>query len=191
MTAAKDTIVSPEALAQTILNGSSFGSEFGLTERDEAAIYSVGCRHLDKGDEETAEKFFQALCLINHTSAQYWLALGLVQQRRKVYQNAVVSFSMAAQFDVDNPVAPMNAAQCYLALGFISEALDALDVAVEWAEKHPDADQFIEPIERLISKVEQPIEWLPRPTTHEQNTSHDALADREPSAIAADGGLKR
>ncbi|MGI9502425.1 MAG: hypothetical protein ACR2RE_05145 [Geminicoccaceae bacterium] len=145
---------SAKTAAQAIFDGQRLGLAVGLVEKDTDVMFSLGCQYLNGGHYEKAETIFQTCCTFDHLAGRFWLALGTVRQARKDFQGAVLAYSMVAEIGSNHPIAPICASQCYMAMGFISEAIDALDVAIEWAEMQDDADQWADQIGHIQTDLE-------------------------------------
>ena len=107
----------------------------GITDAEMEAIYSMGYSFYTTGRYDDAEKVFRFLVLFDHLNAKYWIGLGAVQQVKKLYGDAIVSYGYASFLDLENPKPQYHAAECFLALGDKENALSSLAALEEFCSK--------------------------------------------------------
>ncbi|MBK4512842.1 SycD/LcrH family type III secretion system chaperone PcrH, partial [Enterobacter hormaechei] len=64
----------------------------------------------------------QALCMLDHYDARYFLGLGACRQSLGLYEQALQSYSYGALMDINEPRFPFHAAECHLQLGDLDGA---------------------------------------------------------------------
>ena len=134
-----------EGGATAILDaGGAIKDVVGLTDGDLEAVYGLAYQLYEQGQHEYAEKAFGVLCFSDHRSPRYWMGLGATRQVRKNYEGAVLAYSMVAECGSTDPLAPLHAAECYLALGLYDEAISGLRAAVAWAEGGADGAAVVD-----------------------------------------------
>jgi type III secretion system low calcium response chaperone LcrH/SycD len=143
------------AVADRILAGERFGQIAGLDDNDLEAIYSLAYREFESGDYAGAERTFRVLCFYDHLSERFWMGLGAARQRLADYAGAIQAYSTAAQVGAGNPMAPVRAAECYIALGLYSEAVSGLETALAWAGSADDVDGLLSHVGILYQALEQ------------------------------------
>ena len=109
-----------------IKDGATLKEVRGITNDELEAVYSLGFGYYNTGRFEDAQKLFEFLVLFDHLSTKYWFALGAVQQARKDFQKAIVSYGYSSFLDLENPKPQFHAAECYLALGDKANAASAI-----------------------------------------------------------------
>lgn len=119
---------------QTFVEGNHRFMELkGLSMEDMEAIYATAYTLYDGGRYADAEKVFKALCLFDHMERKHWMGLGSTRQMLKNYQGAIDAYGMAVILNVHDPLAPLQSAECHLALGNVEPAKNALECAIEYA----------------------------------------------------------
>src|SRR4051794_37611034 len=106
--------------------------ELGLDDRDLETVYAHACSLLTGGDTARAERAFMLLAYIDPFAQRHWLGLAAARERLGRHAPALEAFSVAAELGDRNPLIPLHAAQCHLALGNPVAAGRALDDALAW-----------------------------------------------------------
>lgn len=148
----------PAEIAAVVMNGGTIGGAVGLSDESLEALYSVGYNQYQQAQYDQSLITFKLLCLSNHRLERHWLGLGATQQRLANHEGAVLAYSMAAEIGSTNPEAPLRAAECYLALGMIDEAIAGLQQAVLWADNARDPRHIEQQVERLSAAVRHALE---------------------------------
>lgn len=151
-TAAPPTEKSP---AETILAGGTFADIAGLDENGLNAIYELAYNEFEQGDFAAAERTFRVLCFSDHRAERHWLGLGAARQRLKDYEGAIQAYSMAAETGSTNPLVPLRAAECYVSLGLLEEAVSGLETAIQWAGNADDPAAIGRHIDVLFEVVKK------------------------------------
>jgi len=102
------------------------------------SIYSIAYNKFNAGQLDEANKIFQFLCLIDHYDARFFIGLGACRQRLHDYEMAAESYSFVTLVDVNNPVAPFHAGECYLQLGELEKAESAFFACGHLAAGRPE-----------------------------------------------------
>ena len=110
----------------------------GLTDGEMEAVYSLGFSFYNTGRYDDAEKVFRFLVLFDHLNARYWTGLGAVQQVKKLYGDAILSYGYASFLDLENPKPQYFAAECFLAMGDKDNALSAIAALEEYCPKETE-----------------------------------------------------
>lgn len=114
--------------------GKTLGEMRGFTPDELEAVYSVGYTYYRTGRFEDAEKLFRFVCLFDHVTSKYWLALGAVLQAQRKFRDAIKPYGCAMLFDIKDPRPYFHLAECQLALGDFGEALLAIDTLEKLAD---------------------------------------------------------
>lgn len=102
-----------------------------------AAYHLFENRHyLDAGNA------FLFLVTLNPYNHDYWLGLGMATQMLGDYEAAIDAYEMAAMRDITSPVPYFYLAKCLFAIHDRESALQALDLALEYAEESSEYDEL-------------------------------------------------
>jgi type III secretion system low calcium response chaperone LcrH/SycD len=145
-----------EALDKAINEDGHILKDFaGVTDDEMEAVYAVALQEIDAGKYRDAEDRFLLLCRLDHYNGKYWLGLGAVRQLTKRYQGAINAYAMAGIHDGENPVPGLRAAECYLAIGDLENALSGAKAAVHWSEDKPEYEAFAARAEALLESIKR------------------------------------
>ena len=114
-----------QALEAFLRDGGTLAMLRGLSEDTLEQLYALGFNQYQAGKWDDAQKIFQALCMLDHYDARYFLGLGACRQSLGLYEQALQSYSYGALMDINEPRFPFHAAECHLQLG----DLDGAEVA--------------------------------------------------------------
>ena len=120
---------------QHFFEGGTIRDVKGLSDDEMEALYSVGYNLFQSGKYDDAEKVLRYLAMIDHTNAKYWLALGVLLQTVRKFEQAAACYGFAGFLDLSNPEPQFYAAECFLALGDRESAKSALAALEEFAPK--------------------------------------------------------
>ncbi|NHB90847.1 SycD/LcrH family type III secretion system chaperone [Photorhabdus cinerea] len=85
-------------------------------------LYSLAFNQYQSGKWQDANKIFQALCMLDHYDARFFLGLGACRQAMGQLEQAIQSYSYGAMLDINEPRFPFHAAECLLQLGELDGA---------------------------------------------------------------------
>ena len=131
----KTTPSSPGLWLAYLAKGGSIGRLQGLDQSQLEAMYKVGHGRFASGHYEEALPIFRQLCLLDHHSYQYFLALGATQSELHRYAQAAATLNHAQQLDRDDPRASLAMGGCFIELKQFSLARQALTTAITRAER--------------------------------------------------------
>lgn len=138
---AGSTEIDPEAVAMmataVATEGYTFKDFTDLTDEQMEAGYAVAFGLIEQGRAEEAEALLVWMCGMDQYQPKYLIALGYARQQQHLYRSAAEAFGAAALQEVANPVPPLRAAECFLALGEPEPARSALRAALHWSGKDP------------------------------------------------------
>ncbi|GAB4271241.1 MAG: SycD/LcrH family type III secretion system chaperone VcrH [Opitutales bacterium] len=141
-----------ELTERFLLEGLSFKDLKGISDEDMEGIYAVGFNLYNNGKYEDALKVFQFLCFFDHFNRKYWMALGGARQMLKSYKDAIDAYSVATVLKVHDPMAPLQAASCYLALGDAKSAKSALHCAIKYSGDNKEIKSRAEALLEFLEK---------------------------------------
>ena len=96
-------------------------------------FYEAAYRIFQRQEFEKAADAFFFLVATNPSEHRFWCCLGLCEQLRQRYRQAIEAHGMAIITNVDNPYPHFHSALCYRELGQYQDALAALELAIEYA----------------------------------------------------------
>lgn len=126
-----------------------------ISKAELEGVYAAAYNLIDIGQYEKGEQVFAFLNYLDHYDARFWLGLGVCRQLRKDYGRAVEAYSMAAVNGVTNPVPPLRAAECHLALGHLDEAESGVRAALLLAGEAPEQEAVRSRARVLLDGIER------------------------------------
>lgn len=101
-------------------------------------LYTLGFNQYRAGKYDEAHKIFQALCVLDHYEARFFLGLGACRQALGQFQLAIDSYSYGAMMDLQEPRFPFHAAECLLQMGELEGAESGFHSAQLLVAAKPD-----------------------------------------------------
>ncbi|WP_020408641.1 SycD/LcrH family type III secretion system chaperone [Hahella ganghwensis] len=141
-------------LQQVLENGSSLASIKGLTQQEIEAIYTVSYNLYQQRKFEQAEKIFAFLCLYSHLDVRFWIGIGACREALGKYAEAIEAYSYTALLQHDNPIPPLQAAICYLALNDPRQAENGLTAAIHWSQGKPQHQATFNKAQELLKTIQ-------------------------------------
>lgn len=89
-----------------------------------------------------ASDAFLFLVTVNPEQYDYWIGLGSSIQRCGNYEAAIDAYEMAAVCQIDCPVPYFHLAKCLFAMHDRKNALQALELVIEYSEGHSEYDDL-------------------------------------------------
>ena len=142
---------------RVLASGGALADVLGLGAVDLQAVHNIAYVHYSQGQYAEAERAFGVLSFCDHRQPSYWMGLGAARQLQKNHAGAVLAYSMVAESGGTDPMAPLHAAECYIALGLFTEAVSALDQALDWAGNAPDPVMVVARIEVVSEALEHAL----------------------------------
>lgn len=109
----------------------------GFSKDSLEALYSTAYSYYQNGLYDDSIRIFRLLATMDPYEKKYWVGLGASCQQHKEYKNALKAYSSAAMIDFDDPAPHLHAAECYLSLENVEEALKALTIAEKCSLNSP------------------------------------------------------
>jgi type III secretion system low calcium response chaperone LcrH/SycD len=117
-----------QALMTAVLGGARPADAAGVSQQQLEALYAFGHSLYTAGSYNDAVTVFQGLCLYDYGDSRFWTGLGASLQGSGQYEKAIDVYSMAAMTTgLADPGPIYYAAQCYLKLNKVEEAIAALE----------------------------------------------------------------
>lgn len=109
-----------------------------------------------------ADRVFRLLTLFYPQNAEFWIWLGLTQQQRHLPELALISFSIAAVLDNQDPYSYFYQAQCWVQLkaweqakNSFKECLDVIREDPSFQQVKVKCEQFLEAISKAVDVREK------------------------------------
>lgn len=147
----------PSHEASRALAKRSLAEMRGYAREDLLAIAEVGYLYLRSGGVRLAQVIFEGLTAVRPDEAYFWLALGLVHDRRNDPDEARVAYERAIELDPRDATAELNIAELDLEAGDKVAARRRLAVAQRKAARAGQA-----PLERKAAAISAMIAPRPR-----------------------------
>lgn len=125
-------------LKKELAEGKSAQEIMGFSDETMAKFYRAAYRLFENRHYQNAANAFLFLVTLNPYNHEYWLGLGMSAQMSGDYESAIDSYEMAAIRDVCSPVPYFYLAKCLFAMHDRESALQALDLALEYAKDIPE-----------------------------------------------------
>jgi type III secretion system low calcium response chaperone LcrH/SycD len=145
-----------EAL-RLVMNGATMAEAKGVSEKQVEGLYALAYQVYQAGDYAKAEAAFATLCLLNHLEKRFWLGLGGARRQLGKNVEAVQAFSMAAMQDLLDPVPPLQAGMCLLAMKDKENAANAFRQAVFASGDRPEAATFKKQGQAMLDLMGAPL----------------------------------
>ncbi len=125
-------------LAEHLQAGGTVGAFLDLNDDELEAIYAAGYNQFAARKFDQAIDIFKLLCLYDHFEERWYYSLGVAQQGKGDYAEALKAFSIATVLDMMDPKPQAQAGYCLMALGHKDEAKSALEGAILTCQDDPE-----------------------------------------------------
>lgn len=120
----------PLKLQQYVKSGKTLQEIVGYPKKTMHKFYSAACRLFEKQRYEDSADAFIFLTTMNPFSECYWLGLGMSEQMKGCYSDALLAYNMAIVIEKTNPISYYHAASCHKALYDFENAIISLNYAI-------------------------------------------------------------
>ncbi len=130
-----------EKFASHLSTGGSLQEFAGVDDATMDTLYLAAKLLYEKSLFNDAADAFAFLCGLNPKKYVFWLGLGFSEFHCKHYQEAVNAFLVIKDATPEDPSLPLTLSSCYVELGLLYKALEALDftlLAIEGKEEYSD-----------------------------------------------------
>ena len=110
---------------------------------DLQALYSNAVSEYEAGNYEKAHDVFSHLSTAIPAQLEVWKGLAACHQVQKNYTQALMTWSIAALLDANDPAPHFHAAECFVAQGNFFEARKAVQIALGLPCSEPFLEQMI------------------------------------------------
>ena len=152
--------LSMEKLEQILEVGGSMKDAMGLNDKDLEVIYNMGFTEYNQARYEDAAQTFAFLCLCDHQSPRFWMGLGAVWQMMQAFGPATMAYYNATEAGSTDPYAPLHAAECFISLGMLDEAINVLDMAIDWSGNAKNPEEILDRADLMYQSLSQFVEEL-------------------------------
>lgn len=135
---AKAKLKDKALLKKELAEGKTAQEIMGFSDDTMAKFYKAAYHLFENRHYTDAANAFLFLVTLNPHNHDYWLGLGMATQLYGDYESAIDAYEMAAVTDVESPVPYFYLAKCLFAIHDRESALQALDLALEYADENPD-----------------------------------------------------
>ena len=136
-------------------HGATFKEIKGISDDELEAMYALAHGQLQNGRFEQAETMFRFLCLNDHLSHKYWLAMGICLKEQEKFEEAVNALGVAGLLNMEDPRAAFAAAECHVRLGNRTESVAALESAISFAGDKPEFAATRQRAEMMLKVLNQ------------------------------------
>lgn len=137
----KQKLKNKALLKKELAAGKTAQEIMGFTNETMAKFYKAAYHLFENRHHAEAANAFLFLVTLNPYNHDYWLGLGMSTQMCGDYEAAIDAYEMAAINDVCSPVPYFYLAKCLFAIHDRENALQALDLALEYAG---DSSEYID-----------------------------------------------
>lgn len=138
----KQKLKNKKLLQKQLAQGKTAQEILGFTDETMAKFYGASYRLFEHRRYAEAANAFLFLVTLNPYNHDYWVGMGMCSQMTKDYETAIDAYEMAAICRIDSPVPYFYLAKCLFALHDRESALQALDLAIEYAENHVEFSEL-------------------------------------------------
>lgn len=144
-----------EFVQQQLAEGKTYQEILGYSSEDMEHLYQSAVTLYQSEKYEKAAEAFVFLTTLNPNIYLYWMGLGISEQIREEYENAVMAYEMAIETEPMDPSAYYFAGICHLRLEERLLACQNLKEAIFLASKDPAQKALKESAEELLKKCEE------------------------------------
>jgi type III secretion system low calcium response chaperone LcrH/SycD len=140
-----------------VMSGATMADARGVTEKQMEGLYALAYQVYQAGDYKKAEAVFATLCLLDHLEKRFWLGLGGTRQQLGKHAQAAQAYGMAASLDLLDPVPPLHAGMCFMALKDKENAANAFRQTVLVAGDQPDKAAYKKQGQAMLDLLGVPL----------------------------------
>lgn len=151
--------IDPEGVAiiahAIAFEGYTFKDFAEIGDEQMEAVYAYAFNLVDQEQYREAGELLAWLAGMDQFQPKYMIGLGICRQQLKEYVGAIEAFAIAALLELENPIPPIRAAECYLALGKLDEAQSGVKAALHWAAARPEHEAVRERAKILQQAIDR------------------------------------
>ena len=138
----KEKLKNKKLLKKELASGKTAQEIMGFSDETMAKFYKAAYHLFENRRFSDAENAFLFLVTLNPYNHDYWLGLGMTTQLCGDYEAAIDAYEMAAINNIESPVPYFYLAKCLFAMHDRESALQALELALEYAADQPEYDDL-------------------------------------------------
>lgn len=139
---AREKLKDKELLKKEMAAGKTAQKILGFSDETMAKFYRAAYKIFEHRRYTDAANAFLFLVTLNPHNHDYWLGLGMSTQLSGDYESAIDAYEMAAITDIESPVPYFYLAKCLFAIHDRESALQALELALEYADDRSEYDDL-------------------------------------------------
>lgn len=139
-------------MIEEMRTGKSPKEAMGLSNHLLESIYTHAIESYYAGVKDKALLYLRVLTLIDPTNPKYSLALGMVLQLTKAFQQAVFAYALSTAQDPTNPIPWFHMGDCYHELNVEEKTIFSLKKAIELGKDHPKYQKLVNQSQLLLRK---------------------------------------
>ncbi len=126
-------------------------------------LYHIAYMHYRQGKYGDAAGLFRFLTMHDIRNSKHWMGLGASLQMLRKYSEALQAYQLAASLNALDPRVHIYAADCFFALDYRKEGLDALACAEQAIKQQKTPDK------NLLTHVSlMKTAWKPKKTSNKK-----------------------
>lgn len=133
----------------------SFQDIFPISDTTVEHFYQCGYRLHQNGQYQEAADVFFVMSSMDYRRHNVWMALGLAEKALSHWDLALAAFSMAILTNMQEPLAFLHSAACYIALGKNIDAQECLQGAAELLQKVTDTTDQTKQIRDYMAALKE------------------------------------
>ncbi len=126
-------------------------SSLSMNNEETEHFYTYGFSQYEGGNYKEAIEVFRILCTNHPTVSRFWFALGASLQQAGQYEESLRAWAIAAMLSPKDPMPHFHAAECYLSVKNLKDALFALKETTLRTEKEDPLNEQIDLIKQQWS----------------------------------------
>lgn len=134
----KEKLKNKKQLKKELASGKTAQEIMGFSDETMAKFYKAAYHLFENRRYSDAENAFLFLVTLNPYNHEYWLGLGMTTQLSGDYEAAIDAYEMAAIHNIESPIPYFYLAKCLFAMHDRESALQALNLALEYAGDLPE-----------------------------------------------------
>lgn len=120
-------------IQESLRQGKSPQAVLGVTQEEMAIFYRYARALFTGAEYDKAVDAFLFLSTLDEGCQEYWIGLGMALQMQKKYEAAIDAYEVGATCGIESPVPYFYLAKCFFALHDKTNAMDSLEIAIEYA----------------------------------------------------------
>lgn len=146
----------PEQVATLLTQGGILGDVYDYNDTDYEVLYALGHSLYSQARYADAMRVFGFLVMHNHLEKRFMNAFASNLQMLKEYKEAIKYYSFASLMDMRDPLPTYHTAECMIAIGYITEAKEALRFVLTQS-KEQNLGELYTRAEAMLNLLGKPV----------------------------------